>query len=829
MTVYVVIHFNDIFVLIYNSQIVPVCLWKGKIMKKIDFNKDWTVKKTDVYDEEKKVTLPHDAMIYEKRSEDNPGIHNIGYFEGHDYEYKKFFMLDKEDEGKEFIFEFEGAYHDPEVFINGEKKGGCNYGYSDFTVKADNLYFDKENEIRVTVKNSDQPNSRWYSGSGLYRPVWLWCAEKEHIRLDGIKVRTIEATATDDKYTVGNAVIGLTIQVTGEGKNITYSIYDENKALVKEGTLDADIEKEISLTDVKLWSAAMPSLYTLKATYGSDTQEVTFGIRKLTWDRENGIRVNGKRIILRGACIHSDNQLLGAITDPDAELRRVRLLKKNGYNAIRSAHNPCSKYLLEACDKLGMYMMDEYVDMWYIHKTKYDYALHVMDNYRFDLKSMVDKDYNHPCVVMYSTGNEVAETSQKKGIDFTKKMTDYLHSLDDTRPVSCGVNIFFNFLFSAGFGIYSDEKAEKDAQNAKKKKKAVGSEFYNQMAGIFGDTFMKMGAATYPCDLKTKDAFANMDIAGYNYGILRYKGDLKKYPKRLILGSETFCKDAYKFYEFAKRNPGLVGDFVWAGMDYLGEAGIGSWEYNDYVPKEADKAGWLSAGSGRLDITGKPLGEAYYTRVAFDRVKGPIIAVSPVYQTGKHSPSAWKMSDAIRSWSYRGCEGYDAKVEVYARASSVELFVNGNSVGKKKSTNDCIFRFKTKYENGTLEAVSYDSNGNEIGRDSLKTADVHTKLMLIPEEKEVMKGHLSYVRLRFADDNGIWKPMEKHRVKVTVEGGELVALGNACPYNPDGYTLDETFTYYGEAMAIVRATDSEKILLKAFYDGKGFRQSIRMR
>ena len=242
------------------------------------------------------------------------------------------------------------------------------------------------------------------------------------------------------------------------------------------------------------------------------------------------------------------------MTDPDAEERRVRLLKKWGYNAIRSAHNPCSRYLLEACDKYGMYMMDEYVDMWYIHKNKYDYASLMEKNYRGDLKSMVDKDYNHPCVIMYSTGNEVAETGQERGIKLTKDMTDYLHSLDDSRPVSCGVNIFFNFLFSMGMGIYSDEKAEKEAA-AGKKKKAVGSEFYNQLAGIFGDTSMKLGATLYPCDLRTRDAYANMDIAGYNYGILRYKGDLKKYPKRLILGSETFCKDAYKFYEHAKRNP----------------------------------------------------------------------------------------------------------------------------------------------------------------------------------------------------------------------------------------------------------------------------------
>lgn len=797
-------------------------------MKKTDFNREWTYKRIDVQgDVEKQIDLPHDAMLSEPRSEANPGIHNLGYFEGHDYEYKKNFNLPKDYEGKEIIFEFEGVYHDAEVFINGIKCAECNYGYTDFYAEPENLKFGdgdiNTNEIRVIAHNADQPNSRWYSGSGIYRPVWMYVSDKKHILLNGVKVRTIGCTATDEKFSVGRAVVGITVNTSegiSEEEAALFTILDMDGNVVTEGRMNTEKEFEIGLEDVRLWSAVLPYLYTLKVKYENDEEEVTFGIRTLTWDRENGIRVNGKRIILRGTCIHSDNQLLGAVTDKDAELRRVKLLKKNGYNAIRSAHNPCSKYLLEACDELGMYMMDEYVDMWYIHKTKYDYALHAMDNYRYDLKSMVDKDYNHPCVVMYSTGNEVAETGQEKGIEFTKTMTDYLHSLDDSRPVSCGVNIFFNFLFSAGFGIYSDEKAEKEAQSAGKKKKAVGSEFYNQMAGVFGDTFMKVGATIHQCDVKTRDAFANMDIAGYNYGILRYKKDLKKYPERLILGSETFCKDAYKFYEFAKRNPGVVGDFVWAGQDYIGEAGIGSWEYEDYAPKDADKAGWLTAGSGRLDMTGKPLGEAYYTRVAFDRVKGPIIAVSPVYQTGAHSPSAWKMSDAIRSWSYDGCEGNDAKVEVYARAAIVELFVNGKSVGKKKAGNDCIFRFKTKYENGTIEAVSYDKEGKEIGRDKLITAGKNTKLSLLPEEKTVCKGHLAYIRFTFTDENGVWKPMEKHRLKVNVEGGELVAFGNACPYNPDGYLKNETFTYYGEALAVVRATDDKKVTLKACYEGK---------
>ena len=628
-------------------------------MQKIDFGKNWTYKRADVEDTYKEVSLPHDAMLSEKRSIDNPGIHNLGYFEGHDYEYKKTFNLPEEYADKDIIFEFEGAYHSPEIYINGKLAARWDYGYTERSFAPDNLKFgegkENANEIKVIVHNADQPNSRWYSGSGIYRPVWMYVADKDHIELNSIRIRTIDVKASDKTYTRGSALIGISAETTTHGP-FEFAILSKDGDVINSGVEQSDEEAIVQLEDVLLWSAKNPALYALKVKYKEDIEEVTFGIRSLTWDREHGMRVNGKRVLLRGACIHSDNQLLGAVTDPDAEERRVRLLKKWGYNAIRSAHNPCSKYLLDACDKYGMYMMDEYVDMWYIHKNKYDYATLMEKNYWEDLKSMVKKDYNHPSVIMYSTGNEVAETGQERGIKLTEDMTLLLHNLDWTRPVSCGVNIFFNFLFSMGMGIYSDEKAEKDAKNGAKKKKAVGSEFYNQMAGLFGDTFMKMGATIYPCDVKTRDAYANMDIAGYNYGILRYKKDLRKYPKRLILGSETFCKDAYKFYEFAKRHPGVVGDFVWAGQDYIGEAGIGSWEYEDYAPADGDQAGWLTAGSGRLDITGKENGEAYYTRVAFDREKGPIIAVKPVYQKGKHSPSAWKLSDAIRSWSYRDCE-----------------------------------------------------------------------------------------------------------------------------------------------------------------------------
>ena len=331
-----------------------------------------------------------------------------------------------------------------------------------------------------------------------------------------------------------------------------------------------------------------------------------------------------------------------------------------------------------------------------------------------------------------------------------------------------------------------------------------------------GDEFMKRGATLHGCDVKTRDAFANMDIAGYNYGIYRYKHDLKKYPQRLILGSETFCNDAYKFRELAKAEPRLVGDFVWAGMDYLGEVMVGSWEYEDYAKNFDGGLGWVSAGSGRIDLTGKPLGEALYTRVALEKDNGPYIAVCPVNHTGdRHSPSAWKMTNAMPSWSWTGCEGQKASIEVYVRAARVELWLNGRIVGRKALKNDCLAKFSVPYEPGRLEAVSYDAQGCELGRCTLTTAGQQTQITAGPEQSSVQAGHLCYIRLRYTDEKGITKPLARGNIKVEVDGGTLVGLGNACPYHERSYLDCVADTYYGEALAIMRAGEGNSLTLTA--------------
>jgi len=770
-------------------------------MEKIPFNENWKYYRVNEEGNRVEITLPHDAMIHENRSLDRAGGFNNSWFETFDYVYEKGFLIPKAYSDKSIFLEFEGVYQNAEVYINDKKVYSHAYGYTGFYFDiTSDLDFDHENKLKVIVKNTDQPNSRWYSGAGIYRPVSLLVAEKDHIEIDGVKIKTISYVP---------AIVEISIKTTSRG-DVSICLVDDNDETVTafSGVSNGVFLARAEIKNAKLWSPESPRLYRCRVGFKNDLTEETFGIRKIQCDSRVGFCLNDERIILRGACIHHDNGLLGACAFADAEERKIRKLKESGYNAIRSAHNPCSKALLDACDRLGMLVMDEYVDMWYIHKTRFDYAAHVESNYYEDLKAMIDKDYNHPCVIMYSIGNEVAETSEKRGIELTKKMTNVCHQLDETRPVTCGINIFFNYLYSLGFGVYSDKKAEK--------KQHVGSEFFNYIAGVFGDKFMKLGATLKGCDRKTKDAFEMVDVAGYNYGILRYQRDIKKYPNRVIIGTETFCKDAYRFYELAKKNPSLVGDFVWAGMDYLGEVGVGAWEYKEYAPDFNHGVGWMTAGSGRIDVTGQKTAEVAYTRVAFELDKINI-AVRPVgFSSKRHSPSAWKMTNAVASWSWNGCKDKKAIVEVYTRAYKTALYINHEIVGTKKIRKDCRVIFSTRYTDGEILAIALDKDNNEIARTSLHTAQAQTILTMKPEKNPVSKNALCYVGISLTDEKGVVKPFERAEINISVDGGTLLGLGNGCSYQKRGYITDVTDTYYGQALAIIRPDgQSEKVTVSA--------------
>ena len=768
-------------------------------MKKIPFLDGWTLLSlTDPSFSPRQITLPYDAMLREQRSPKAEGGVNSAWFVGGDYRFEKHFPKPEVEEGGQLLLEFEGVYRDAEIFLNGTKVFENHYGYNDFYVDLTSHLRD-ENHLVVISHNADQPNSRWYTGAGIYRPVYLYVLPSKRIELNSLRVRTLD-------YQKGE--IEISVDLSEEGEVLLTILDKENKKVVdlRVNSANKHVLTKHSVPDVHLWDENDPYLYTLSAAFEGDVQCVRFGVRELSYG-DDGFFINGKRLLLKGACVHHDNGILGAVTYHDVEYRKIALLKSLGYNAIRSAHNPIGKYVLEACDELGMYVVDEYADCWYIHKTKHDYVTHLMDHWKEDLRLMVVKDYNHPSVIMYSSGNEVSETAQSKGIVLTKDFTDYFHQLDDTRPVTCGINIFFNALSFLGFGVYSDKKAESNTQ-AKAKKQEVGSAFFNNIANFVGSNVMKVGATLHLCDKKTRDSYANMDVAGYNYGIFRYKKDLKNYPHRLILGSETFCCDARRFYEQAKDNPRLIGDFVWSGIDYLGECGIGSWLNEEDAPSFDHGVGWITAGSGRIDITGKLLGEALYTQVIYDVKPIALAVIAPKEHELKHSQSAWKYSMAMPYYDFPGQEGKKATAEVYSKDEEVALFLNGKRLQKKKVHKSGNTKFQFVYQPGELTAVSYHK-GQESARTSLHSGEAGDTLSLyIENDAPTSKDHLLFVHMRLGDKKGNIRPYLKTALEIRdIEGGELLGFGNGSSYHPESYLGHKVNTYQGEALAIFRVDD----------------------
>ena len=750
-------------------------------MKKISFNQNWTCNGTPV-------RLPHDAQILEKR---NPAVSDggHGYFPGGIYTYEKIFTAPTEWEGKKVLVEFEGVYKNSTVSLNGNVVGGHKYGYTTFTVELTGLNYGGENTLTVVADNSKFPNSRWYTGSGIYRPVWLYLGDAAHIAYQGVKITTLS---------INPAVIRVE---TKANAGVSVEILDGDTVIATGSGAVCDI----TVPNAKLWSDETPNLYTARVRCSSDVVEEKFGIRKISWSNK-GLFINGKETLLRGGCVHHDSGILGAATNDESEWRRVRILKEAGFNAIRAAHNPCSRATLEACDHYGMYMMDETFDMWYNRKTKNDYGMDFEENWAEDTAAMVRRDYNHTSVILYSIGNEVAEPCEAKGIEYGKKQIDLIHSLDATRPVTCGLNLMIIGRAAKGQGIYQD--VDKNQEDIKKANKASdtnpqnASLMFNIMVSFVG-TGMNKGGNSPKVDALATPIIDALDISGYNYGSGRYPLEEKQHPERIIFGSETFPQDIYKNWEMVKKYPYVLGDFMWTSWDYLGEAGIGAWSYTGGMPFNRPYP-WVLAGAGVIDICGTPDGSCRYASTVWGLEKVPRIAVKPVNHPGvRVSKSVWRGTNAIESWAWSGCEGNKAEVEVYSDAHAVELLVNGKSLGKKK-VKECKAIFKTKYASGKIEAVAYDAGGRELLRSELNSAAGKISICAQPEKTVAAADEVVYIPVALKGENGVVEANADKKLTVTVEGGELLGFGSANPCTEEQYHTGSFTTYYGRALAIVR-------------------------
>lgn len=758
-----------------------------------DFGKGWTF--TSSPDGRSAVVdLPHDAMLDAPRSAAAPGGGGEAYYEGGVYVYEKTFQVPADWLDKHVTLDFDGVYCRSKVLINGHEAGGAAYGYIPFSVVADGFLREGENTVRVEVDNSRQPNSRWYSGGGIYRPVRLSVREKEYIR--DVRVKTVS---------VRPAVVS--VEVDAPGDEVRVEIL-KNGRKVASGTPGTSID----IPGAELWDAEHPSLYTARVTIGKDVVETSFGIRQLEWSPE-GFKVNGETVLLRGGCIHHDNGILGAAEYEEAAFRKIARLKEYGFNAVRMAHNPASEALLKACDRLGMYVMDELWDMWFQPKTDGDYSHEFRDNYAHDIETLVDRDFNHPSVIMYSIGNELGEPVAEAGPELTRDIIDRIHALDATRPVTAGANLMIMGVNAMGLTIMDLIAGAPVSESAGK---FSSLQFNEMMMGAY--QFMTpAGLQTEALDKLVSPFLDQLDIAGYNYGSARYGVDGEIHPDRILVGSETYPPDIWRNWQQVKAMPYLVGDFMWTSWDYLGEAGAGAWTYGEDERGFTKPFPWKMAEAGALDLLGNPTGEAFHALVTWEEKPGkPHLAVRPVLDK-EPFPSQWRSTNSIPSWSWKGADGKMATVEVYSSAERVELFLNEEKIGEGPVTEGlCLFH--VPYTPGRLVARAFV--GDVLcGTDELVSAEGPLSITLTPEKTSAKAGELVFVDVALTGENGQVESFADTELTIRVEGGRLVGFGSALPATLARFTSGTYPSRYGRALAAVLADGPGKVTLTCSGEG----------
>lgn len=757
-----------------------------------DFNLEWEFW-SDTQPTHQVVNLPHDAMQTEPRSNDVPeGRHN-GYYPGNVYHYEKTFNADYDMLSSHVTLQFEGVYRNAKVFVNGKEAGGYQYGYMPFDVCLDGLLEGGENTIRVDVDNSQMPNSRWYSGAGIYRPLHLLVQEKDYI--EQVKISTLSIAPAKIK-----------VETLHQGGEVSVSIYDGDKEVAQ-----ADGENvEFSIDNAQLWSAESPHLYkaVVKLIKGGrlvEKQEKTFGIREITWSAQ-GIKVNGQDVLLKGGCIHHDNGIIGAAEYDEAAYRKVAIMKQYGFNAIRSSHNPLSEAMLRACDELGMYVMDELWDMWYITKTQYDYSIDFYSNYVEDISHFVKKDFNHPSVIMYSIGNEVGEPAEEKGMALAKELIGRLHQADNSRPVTAGINLMIVGLTKMGQNIFNQASSSLGGGAQE-----MTSEEYNKLMEASSEGMLN--AVLMPMiDEASSPVLDALDIAGYNYGMKRYPVEGQAHPNRLVIGSETFPYQLGFVWPQVEQYPYLAGDFMWTAWDYIGEVGLGSWYYEDADGVSANRQyPWKLNGGGAIDLIGNPTGEALLAKAVWEKDNKPYIGVCPIHKE-QLVKAMWRGTNSIPSWSWQGCEGMTTTVEVFTSAPSVKLYVNDKLIGEQE-VKDYVARFENvTYEPGTLKAVT-------AGGEQTLTSATGKLGISIEAESPYKDGEIVFVNIDLKGENGIVESKADRNLTVQVDGAELLGYGSQTLITEAAFRDGTYPTYYGQSQAVIRVLKPGKVTITVSGEG----------
>jgi beta-galactosidase len=719
----------------------------------------------------RKLDLPHDWSIEGKIHPKNTTGGGGGYFPSGIGWYRKTFQVPDSWKAKKIAIYFEGVYMNSEVFINGKSLGVYPYGYSSFSYDlTPYLNIGKENVIAVHVDNSQQMNSRWYSGSGIYRHVWMMVTNPVHVANWGVAISTPEVSSKKATVLVKTKVKNETaaiqrIVVKTDLLNKSSKSVGNNQTQVE---VPANGEKEITQTiqvsNPMLWTPETPHLYQAQVQVVKDKKVLddtknNFGIRSIKFTAENGFQLNGKTVKINGGCVHHDNGCLGAAAFDRAEERKIELLKAGGFNAVRTSHNPPSEAFLDACDRLGLLVVDESFDCWKIGKNSNDYSKYFKEWWQRDLEAMVLRDRNHPSVFMWSIGNEIPERADPDAVKTAQMLSDALKKIDNTRPVTSAI-------------VNSGKNWE-----------------------VF-DPLM-----------------AVHDVAGYNYNLHSSPDDHKRVPSRIIVQTESYPKDAFNNWKLVQENNYVIGDFVWTAMDYLGESGIGRYYYSGEVPGqhwENDFFPYHGAYCGDIDLIGwrKPI--SHYRSMLYNNNEKLYMAVrEPAPEPLEIKETWWSVYPTWESWTWPGFEGKTIEVEVYSKYPKVRLYLDNKLIGEQVTTQEKQFKanFSVPYSLGILKAVGVE-NDTETESVILQTAGDAAKIKLTADRKEILANgqDLSFITIEITDKDGILQPNATNRLNFKIDGpGVIAGVDNADLKDFEQYVSDTRKAWKGRALIVIKS------------------------
>ena len=740
-------------------------------MKITSLNGTWEL---EMNGQKSEVTVPHDFMIGTERKADNSTGADHGYFTPGRAVYHKTFTADP-DSARHYL-RFDGVMGLTEVYLNNQQLRFHPYGYTAFVCDCGKYLKPGENRITVMADTTAQVTSRWYTGGGIIREAELMTGDRDVIAPWGLYVRTVSLNGSDVYAAFETTVLS---DMDQEGK-LTFTVADETGEIVRfvrhiwlnEGETVYKCTR--MLHGITPWDTENPKLYTVSVTlttdHSEDTADIRTGFRTVQCDDERGFLLNGVPVKMNGMCNHHDNGILGAVSIRGAEERRVRILKQDGFNAIRTSHNPPSSVMLDLCDEYGILVIDEIFDAWRVGKRDMDYHIWFDRYHEEDTRSMVIRDRNHPSVVMWSTGNEISEKKGTSGgYKIASRLAEIIRSLDD-RPLTHALCDFW------------DDWEYRQKEEADRWKPATEMDFFSDRTAITSET---------------------LDVVGYNYMGWRLEKDEIRFPDRLFAITESFPMDAAWIKKTMDTHPRLIGEFVWTGWDYFGETGLGRVEYD----KEGRMWGLSGfpghhANCGDYSICSFRKAQWYYRHAAYHKGEVNIMTVDPDLYGRKYAISAWGLYNCERTWTYPGREDKTTTVYLCTVADEAELWQDGVSLGRFQPDEKGIITVDVPYRPGELTAVGY-VNGEEAGRDSIRTAGDAAFLNL---RTESYRDGTVFCEITAVDADGNTVPVYEDSITVEAENGEVIATGSGRMDDDHIYTEPSCRAYQGKLLAVIRRT-----------------------